>query len=168
MVTIYCFIIILVDTLNIIAHIPGFFQASNTMKKVKMLVAQSCPTLYNPMDYSLPLSIEFSRQEYWSVGSHSLLQGIFPTQKLNQGLLHCRQLLYQLSYQGNLIYSKDFGKYWLLGLWLIPLTLPPLLQGASEWPFPRPRFKFLDFFASDPHLRTFHFSELCCWQSCGL
>ena len=30
----------------------------------------------------------------------SLLQGIFPTQELNWGLLHCRQILYQLSYQG--------------------------------------------------------------------
>ena len=34
------------------------------------------------------------------VGSLSLLQGIFPTQELNQGLLHCRQILYQLSHQG--------------------------------------------------------------------
>ena len=33
------------------------------------------------------------------VGSLSLLQGIFPTQGLNPGLLHCRQILYQLSYQ---------------------------------------------------------------------
>ena len=32
------------------------------------------------------------------VGSLSLLQGIFPTQELNQGLLPCRQILYQLSY----------------------------------------------------------------------
>ena len=28
------------------------------------------------------------------VGCHSLLQGIFPTQGLNLGLLHCRQFLY--------------------------------------------------------------------------
>ena len=35
------------------------------------------------------------------VGSLSLLQGIFPTQELNQGLLHCRRILYQLSYQGS-------------------------------------------------------------------
>ena len=34
------------------------------------------------------------------VGSLSLLQGIFLTEELNQGLLHCRQILYQLSYQG--------------------------------------------------------------------
>ena len=34
------------------------------------------------------------------VGSLSLLQGIFLTQGSNQGLLHCRRILYQLSYQG--------------------------------------------------------------------
>ena len=34
-------------------------------------------------------------------GSLSLLQGIFPTQELNRGLLHCRRILYQLSYQGS-------------------------------------------------------------------
>ena len=31
----------------------------------------------------------------------SLLQGIFPTQQSNWGLLHCRQILYQLSDQGS-------------------------------------------------------------------
>ena len=35
------------------------------------------------------------------VGSLSLLQRIFPTQESNQGLLHCRQILYQLSYKGS-------------------------------------------------------------------
>ena len=47
----------------------------------------------------------FSRQEYWSgytgVGSHSLLQEIFPTQGSNTGLLHFRQILYHLSHQGS-------------------------------------------------------------------
>ena len=33
------------------------------------------------------------------VGSHVLLQGIFPTQGLNLGLPHCRQILYCLSQQ---------------------------------------------------------------------
>ena len=46
-----------------------------------------------------PLSMEFSRQEYWS-GSHSHLQGIFPTLESNLGLPHCRQILYCLSHQG--------------------------------------------------------------------
>ena len=35
------------------------------------------------------------------VGSLSLLQGIFPTQGLNPGLLHCGQILYQLSHKGS-------------------------------------------------------------------
>ena len=35
------------------------------------------------------------------VGSPSLLQGIFPTQESNWGLLHCTQIPYQLSYQEN-------------------------------------------------------------------
>ena len=39
------------------------------------------------------------------VGSLSFLQQIFPSQELNQGLLHCRQILYQLSYQRSPIYS---------------------------------------------------------------
>ena len=44
------------------------------------------------------------------VGSLSLLQGIFQTQELNQGLLHCRQILYQLSYQGNYKLKFSFKK----------------------------------------------------------
>ena len=35
------------------------------------------------------------------VASLALLQWISPTQELNQGLLHCRRILYQLSYQGS-------------------------------------------------------------------
>ena len=42
-------------------------------------------------------SIEFSRSNT-GVASLSLLQGIFPTQGSNWDLLHCRQILYQLSY----------------------------------------------------------------------
>ena len=34
------------------------------------------------------------------VGGLSLPQGILPTQGSNQGLLHCRQIFYQMSYQG--------------------------------------------------------------------
>ena len=47
-----------------------------------------------------PLSMGFSRQEYWG-GCHFLLQGTFLTQELNPGLLHCRQTLCHLSHQGN-------------------------------------------------------------------
>ena len=34
------------------------------------------------------------------MGSLALLQWIIPTQELNRGLLHCRWILYQLSYEG--------------------------------------------------------------------
>ena len=54
--------------------LPGSFIKKGRLtlitceSKVNMLVAQLCPTLCNPMDCSLPgyLSMEFSRQEYWS------------------------------------------------------------------------------------------------------
>ena len=39
-------------------------------------------------------------QNTW-VGSLFLLQGIFPTQRLNPGLPHCRRILYQLSHKGS-------------------------------------------------------------------
>ena len=65
-------------------------------RNVVCSIAQSCLTLFDPMDCSLPGSSVhggFSRQEHWS-GCHALLLGIFPTQGLNPGLLHCRQILY--------------------------------------------------------------------------
>ena len=60
-------------------------------KRVK--AAQSCPTLYSPWD---------SPGKNTGVGSLSLLQGIFPTQRSNQGFPHCRQIFYQLNHQGSL------------------------------------------------------------------
>ena len=44
------------------------------------------------------LSMEFSSKNT-GVGCHALLQGIFLTQGLNLGLLHCKQILYCLCYQ---------------------------------------------------------------------
>ena len=45
------------------------------------------------------------------VGSLSLLQRIFLTQELNRGLLHCSQILYQLSYHGSPVFTaKDKHK----------------------------------------------------------
>ena len=64
------------------------------------LVAQSC--LCNPMDYSPADSCPWdSPGKNTGVGCHFLLKGIFPTQKLNSGLLHCRKIIYLLSYQGS-------------------------------------------------------------------
>ena len=52
--------------------------------------------------HQTPLSMRFSRQEYWS-GLPCPPPGIFPTQGSNLGLLHCRHILYYLSYQGSLV-----------------------------------------------------------------
>ena len=41
------------------------------------------------------------------VGSQSLFQGFFSPQESNQGLLHCRKILYQLRYQGPQIKVYD-------------------------------------------------------------
>ena len=68
------------------------------------LVAQSCLTLCDPMNYSPPGS-----SVHWDypckntgVGHHALLQGIFPTQGSKLGLLHWRWIFYHLSRQGSL------------------------------------------------------------------
>ena len=57
---------------------------------VRVKVAQSCSILCNPMDYT----VQNSSGQNTEVGSLSLLQEIFPTQGLNPGPLHCRQILY--------------------------------------------------------------------------
>ena len=70
------------------------------------LVAQSCPTLCDPMDCTLPGSSVHgdSPAKNTGVGCHAFLQGIFPTQGLKPDLPHCRRILYQLSHQGSLEY----------------------------------------------------------------
>ena len=62
------------------------------------------------------------------VGSLSLLQQIFSTPESNWGLLHCRQILYQLSYQSRwmkrvstkteLELENSTQPFWLVSLWI--------------------------------------------------
>ena len=75
-----------------------------------MLVAQSCPTLCDPMDCSLPGSsvqgiLQARRLECVAIS----LSGDLLIEGLNPGLLHCRQILYHLSHQGspNLVVDDD-------------------------------------------------------------
>ena len=79
------------------------------------LVAHSCPALCNPLDCSLPGSSVhgISLGKNTGVDCHTLLQGIFLTWESNWGLLHCRQILYQLSYQGSpkVIFSENQWKF---------------------------------------------------------
>ena len=70
------------------------------------LVAQSCLTLCDPMDYRLPGSSDHGilpPNKNTGVGGLLCppLQGIFPTQGSNPGLLHYRQVLCCLSHQGS-------------------------------------------------------------------
>ena len=80
-------------------------------------VTPSCPTLCDPMDHTVHgilqarildwVALPFSQLSHR--GSPRMLEwvaycfsrGIFLTQELNQGLLLCRQILYQLSYEGS-------------------------------------------------------------------
>ena len=52
------------------------------------------------------------------VGCHALLQGIFPTQGSNPGLLHCRQILYGLRHQ----------RSW----WILEWVAYPFSRGSSQ------------------------------------
>ena len=86
-----------------------------------LLDAQSCPTLCSPMDCSPPGSSVHgdSPAKHTRVGSLSLLQGIFPTQESNRGLLHCRQGLLHLL-------------HWRVGS--LPLALARLLLSVLNCP----------------------------------
>ena len=79
------------------------------LESVKVLGAQLCPTLCNPMDCNLPgpsvHRILQARKEYWSelpFPSPGDLSD--PGIKPGSPTLHCRQILYRLCYQGSLCY----------------------------------------------------------------
>ena len=81
------------------------------------LYVESGPTLCDPVDYSL-YSPWDSPVLNTGVACHFLLQGIFLTQGLNPGLLHCGQILYCLSHQGSSLWDAT----------------PILLQGLETCP----------------------------------
>ena len=71
----------------------GFFTTSTAWEAPPygcVLVAQSCPTLWNPMDCSPPGSSVHGKDT--GVDCHALLQGIFLTQGLNLAIPRCRQI----------------------------------------------------------------------------
>ena len=76
----------------------GSLQALGSCHFLKVKVTQSCPTL-RPHGLHSPWN---SPGQNTGEGSRSFLQGIFPTQGSNPGLLYSRQILYQLSHQGSL------------------------------------------------------------------
>ena len=79
------------------------FQWMPIQKGCVCLVIQSCPTLCDPMDCSLPGSSvhrDFPGK-VTGVDCHALFQRIFPTQGLTPGLPYCRRILHHLSHQGS-------------------------------------------------------------------
>ena len=83
---------------NMILVILVLISSFVPMVAVYSLAAKLCPTLCDPMDCLCPLN---SPGKNTGMGCYFLLQGIFLTQDSNLGLLHYRQILYQLSYEGN-------------------------------------------------------------------
>ena len=80
--------------------------ALGTVHWIGLLVAQSCATLSNPMDYiahQAPLSMGFSRPEYWN-GLPFSSPGDLPDPGMELGLLHRRQILYRLLYSNSALH----------------------------------------------------------------
>ena len=76
-----------------------------------MLVTKPCLTLQSHgLQTTRLLCLWNSPEKNTGVGSCSLFQGIFLTQRLNPGLLHYRQILYHLSFQGILFNTKNSPK----------------------------------------------------------
>ena len=132
----------------------GFFLQG---LKVKVLVAQPCLTLCDPMDCSPPrlLCPWNSPLKNNEVGSHSLPQGIFLTQESNPGLLQCRWILFLLSHQEAPLtpfkmYQENQVKKWTLILppsvgistvqcrTLLNASLPPPSMFPSSFRAPPP------------------------------
>ena len=106
---IHCWLVSILSFKEIIYNIHNI-KLEVCVCVLSMLVTKSCPTLFDPMDCKparLLCPWDFPDKNT-GVDCHSLLQGIFPTQRSNSGLLHCRQILYHLSYRENLwIYFKS-------------------------------------------------------------
>ena len=82
------------------------------------LVTELFPILCDSMNYSPPGSSVHgdSPGKNTGVGCHALLQGIFPTQGLNPGLLHCRQIFYSLSHPGKPHMYTYIGIYIIINI----------------------------------------------------
>ena len=66
------------------------------------------------------------------MGSLSLLKGIFPTKESNQGLLHCRWIIYQLNYEGKFKWLET-ELYCRVSCKLDPLHIDFLLFSIILW-----------------------------------
>ena len=123
------------------------------------LAAQSCPTLCNPMDCSLPGSSVHgdSPGKNTGVGCHFFLQGIFPTQGSNPGLLHCRQILYLLYITIIIYFVQTVSDLAIESSFQCPFTFSIIF-----WAFPNflaPSDSFSNFLAPTPNEFSHFFKD---------
>ena len=101
-------------------HVLGF-------NKCQVKESESHSVMFNSLRPHGLDSLWNSPGQNTGVGSLSLLQGIFPTQGSNPGLLHCRRILYQLNHQGSpgilegIVYAFSSGS-----------SRPRIKQGSPE------------------------------------
>ena len=129
-------------------HEPPYILAQNSgvspfTELVKVSVSRS--VLSDSLCPHRPLLTRFlcpwnSLSKNTGGGSLSLLQRIFPTQGLNQGLLHCRQILYHLSHQ-------SWCSVTILGTRTWPIALH---SGQPFWNIP---VKWREWDVSDGHIK---------------
>ena len=99
----------------------------------------------DPTGCSPPGFFVYGISQATGAGCHFLLQGVFLTQGSNQGLLHCRQILYQLSQRKNSVLVLKQNEMFLLFLPSITLFsfpnqslvnqlcfFPPFIQRISN------------------------------------
>ena len=105
------------------------------------------------------------------MGCHSLLQGIFPTQGSNLGLLHFRQILYHLSHQGSpkmvMIYYLPRGTVHLtaesrycVSMWIKNGSPTKCSQSILAGRFQPPSAPLAGYLNSE------HYLNNCLWQPC--
>ena len=98
-------------------------------------VAQSCLTLRpHGLQPTRLLCPKDFRGKDTEMGCLFLLQGIFLTQGWNPALLHCRQILYHLSYEGNpKPWQSEVKCLVMLGLWRTMLTSLSTFTVTHQW-----------------------------------
>ena len=154
-----------------------FFLVYEWVSERDVLVTHLCSILRPHGSYSHPtppprlLCPKNSSGKNTEVSSHSLLQGIFLTQRLKPGLLHCRQILYSLSNQGspfnvwltgcsNVKDEREKGRSWGL-LWSFGRKKK---KAGSDFQWEYQEFFFLFFGGRQAMLRIWDVSENTAWR----
>ena len=86
---------------RLVGYSPKGHQDSDAIEHAHTQESESRSVLSDSLQAHRLYSLWNSPGQDTGVGSLSLLQGIFPTQKSNPCLPHCRQILYQQSHKGS-------------------------------------------------------------------